>query len=84
MILLKSEANIHLRSEPSDEESLLALAVKTENSNLIKVIVDAGATIDMSCIEMIFYKMSRKRFSDETLLAFLKSMFYESQLDQFL
>ena len=76
-ILLKSGADIHLTSEASEGESLLALAVKTENPNLIKAIVDAGATIDMSCIEVAYNRMSRKRSSGEALPALLESISYE-------
>lgn len=72
LILLKSKADIHLMSEASDGETLLALAVKTENPNLIRAILDAGATVDMSCIEMINDRMSRKRSSGKALPAFLE------------
>ena len=72
LILLKSKADIHLMSEASDGETLLVLAVKTENPNLIRTILDAGATVDMSCIEMINDRMSRKRSSGKALPAFLE------------
>ena len=77
-ILLKSGADIHLMSEAHDGESLLALAVKTENPILIKAIVDAGAEIDMSCMLMIDDRMSRKRSSGNALPAFLESISYEN------
>ena len=76
-ILLKANADIHLTSEAHDGETLLALAVKTENPGLIRAILDAGAKIDMSCMEMINDRMSRKRSSGKALPAFLECISYE-------
>ncbi len=76
-ILLKANADIHLTSEAHDGETLLALAVKTENPSLIRAILDAGAKIDMNCIKMINDRMSRKRSSGKALPAFLECISYE-------
>lgn len=76
-ILLNSNADVHLKSEVNDGNSLMALAVKTENPDLIKAIRDAGAIIDMSCMEIIYDRMSRKRSSGKALPAFLESISYE-------
>ena len=78
LILLEANADIHLISEVNDGETLLALAVKTENSDLIKALLDAGATVDMNCLEMIYDRMSRKRSSGETLPTFLRCISYEA------
>ena len=76
-ILLKANADIHLTSAANDGETLLALAVKTENPHLIRAILDAGAKIDMNCMEMINDRMSRKRSSGKALPAFLECISYE-------
>ena len=77
--LIKSGADVCLASETN--ESLLALAIKTENPELIKLFLQAGAIIDKRCIEMINDRMSRKRSSGRALPAFLESISYEDVPD---
>ena len=77
LILLKYNADIHLMSEAHGGKTLLALAVETENPDLIRAILDAGATVDMSCMEMIHDRMSRKRSSGKALSTFLECVSYE-------
>ena len=76
-ILLKSNADPHMTSKASNGENLLSLAIKTENPNLIRAILEGGATIDMSCMEMIECHMSGIWCSSEVLPAFLEFISYE-------
>lgn len=70
--LVQSNADVNMVSERHEGHSPLALAVRSENPDLIKAILNAGAVVDMSCVEMLDYRMSRKRSSGQALPIFLQ------------
>ena len=75
-ILLGAGANANTRSGVYEDKSPLALAVRTENPDVIKAMLDAGAKIDMSCVAMLEQEMNRRRGSREALPTFLDSVPY--------
>lgn len=75
-ILLQSGADANMMSGEYDDKTPLALAIQSEEPSLIKAMLDAGATVDMSCVEMLQNRMYRKRTSGKALPAFLESVSY--------
>jgi len=70
--LLGSKADFNTSSGKHSEKTPLALAVENENLDLIDMLLKAGAMVDLSCVEMLYRRMSRKYSSRTILPAFLE------------